>query len=166
MDFMGEFPYLYQINCSPGGVPKLPVAEAWVSVEGIEGDGHRNRQRHGGPDRALCLYSFEILEVLQQEGHRIYAGASGKNLTVAGLNWTQLEPGARLKIGENLHIELTGYCEPCRQNARWFLEENFQRISHRHHPGWSRMYARVVSEGRIRSGDQVWIEALSGGELI
>jgi MOSC domain-containing protein YiiM len=162
---MGSFPYLYQINSSPGGLPKLPVPEAWVTVEGVNGDRHRNRVLHGGPDRALCLFSFEILEALRQEGHMVYAGASGENLTLAGLNWTQIKPGDHLKIGEDVHIELTSYCDPCRHNAQWFIGENYHRISHHHHPGWSRLYARVLSEGLVRQGDRVWVETLGGGEL-
>jgi MOSC domain-containing protein YiiM len=162
---MSSFPYLYQINSSPGGLPKLPVLEAWVSVEGMDGDRHRNRVLHGGPDRALCLFSFEVLKTLQQEGHTVYAGASGENLTVAGLDWAQLVPGDQLKIGEALHIELTSYCEPCRHNARWFIGGNYHRISHQHYPGWSRLYARVLLEGRVRQGDRVWVETLKERKL-
>ncbi|PYM54959.1 MAG: MOSC domain-containing protein, partial [Candidatus Rokuibacteriota bacterium] len=48
-----------QVNVSPGGVPKRPVPEARVTPLGIEGDGHRDRERHGGPERALCLFALE-----------------------------------------------------------------------------------------------------------
>lgn len=158
--FMGSVAYLYQINCSPGGLPKLPVSEAWITFKGLDGDRHRNRVLHGGPDRALCLFSFEVLEALQQEGHTVHAGASGENLTVVGLNWTQLKPGDHLKIGEEVQIEFTSYCEPCRHNAQWFVNGDFSRISHRQHPGWSRLYARVLSEGRVRQGDGVRVVTL------
>lgn len=161
---MGSAPYLYQINCSLGGLPKLPVPEVWVSVKGMDGDRHRNRVLHGGPDRALCLFSFEILEALQHEGHTLYAGACGENLTVAELDWTRMKPGEHLQLGEDVHIELTSYCEPCRHNAQWFIGGDYHRISHQHHPGWSRLYARVLSEGRIRQGDQVRVEGLTGRE--
>lgn len=159
-DFMGSVPYLYQINCSPGGLPKLPVSEAWISLKGMDGDRHRNRVLHGGPDRALCLFSFEVLEALQREGHTVYAGATGENLNVAGLNWTRLKPGDHLEIGEEVRIELTSYCEPCRHNAQWFVKGDYSRISHQHHPGWSRLYARVLSEGRVRQGAGVWVGML------
>jgi len=164
MGFMGSFPYLYQINRSAGGLPKVPVPKAWVSVEGVEGDRHRNRVLHGGPDRALCLFSFEVLKALQQEGHTVYAGASGENLTLAGLDWARMKPGDCLTIGEDLHIELTSYCEPCRHNARWFIGKDYHRISHRHHPGWSRLYARVLSEGTVQQGDRVRVGTLTGKE--
>lgn len=67
-------PFVYQINTSQGGVPKCLVEEAWITWEGIDGDQQRNRKLHGGRDRALCLFSSELIEALRQEGHPIEAG--------------------------------------------------------------------------------------------
>ena len=67
--FMCSVPYLYQINFSAGGLPKLPMPEAWLSVKGVEGDRQRNQTLYEGPERASCLFSFEAIEALQQEGH-------------------------------------------------------------------------------------------------
>lgn len=60
-----------QINVSPGGVPKLPVASAQVTAQGLVGDRQKNLKYHGGPDRALCLWSLEVIETLLAEGHPI-----------------------------------------------------------------------------------------------
>jgi MOSC domain-containing protein YiiM len=57
-----------------------------------------------------------------------------------------------------VYIEIISYAEPCRRNAQWFVEANYKRISQKVHPGWSRLYARVVSEGVIRRGDLIDIE--------
>jgi kynurenine formamidase len=54
--------HIAQINLSPGGVPKRPVPTARVTRAGIEGDAHRHAEQHGGPDRALCLFSLEQIE--------------------------------------------------------------------------------------------------------
>jgi MOSC domain-containing protein YiiM len=81
------YPHLYQINVSDGGVPKHPVLEAVIATSGVVGDRQENLKFHGGPDRALCLYSQELIEQLQDEGHAIEAGSSGENLTIAGLDW-------------------------------------------------------------------------------
>ena len=152
---MPVLPYLFQVNVSPGGLPKLAVQKAWVSFSGLEGDSQRNRVVHGGPDRALCLYAKEKLDALQQEGHAIAPGSSGENLTIAGLAWDRIQPGDRLHIGKDVRIDVTSYCVPCRQNARWFVDGNYRRISQDHHPGWSRLYARVVVEGWVHQGDRV-----------
>jgi MOSC domain-containing protein YiiM len=152
-------PHLHQISVSDGGVPKLPVPEARVTVDGVAGDRQRNLEAHGGVDRAVCLFSLEVIEALQAEGHSIKPGASGENLTIAGLDWPKLQPGDRLRIGDTVRLEIVKYTEPCRFNAQWFVDGNFNRINQKKHPGWSRMYARVLAEGVVRSGDEVVVEA-------
>ena len=61
---------VHQINVSQGGVPKLPVLEAAVGELGLEGDAVANPDIHGGPERAVCLYSLELIEALVAEGVR------------------------------------------------------------------------------------------------
>ncbi len=148
-------PVLYQINTSQGGVPKYPVENAWVSYDGVEGDRQRNQVYHGGRDRALCLFSWGLIQALRQEGHNLEAGSTGENLTLSNLDWEHLHPGYRLRIGQDVHIEIISYAEPCRLNAQWFVKGNYKRISQKVHPGWSRLYARVVSQGVIRRGDLI-----------
>lgn len=152
-------PHVHQINVSDGGVPKHPVSEARITVQGLAGDRQRSTQIHGGPDRAVCVYSLEVIEALQAEGHAVAPGASGENLTLAGLDWSQVTPGDRVRIGDDVLLELVSYTAPCRHNARWFLHEDFSRISQKRYPGWSRLYARVLQEGIVRPGDSVYLEA-------
>lgn len=149
---------VHQINRSDGGVPKLPVPEACITVEGVQGDRQRSLAIHGGRDRAVCLYSLERIEALQREGHRVAPGSAGENLTLAGLDWARLRPGSRLRIGETVRLEITSYTAPCSLNARWFRDGDFTRISQKRHPGWSRLYARVLAEGTVRAGDRVVVE--------
>jgi MOSC domain-containing protein YiiM len=150
-------PRVHQINVSHGGVPKLPVPEAKITVSGIEGDRQRHTNIHGGLDRAVCLYSLEAIEALQAEGHPIAPGSTGDNVTIAGLDWSSLKPGDRLRIGP-VELELLSYTTPCIHNARWFVKGDFSRISHKKYPGWSRMYAGVSMEGSIRVGDAIIYE--------
>jgi len=150
---------LHQISVSDGGVPKLPVPEARITVEGVVGDRQRNREVHGGVEQAVCLFSLEVIEALQAEGHSIKPGSSGENLTIAGLDWVQLKPGDRLRIGEAVRLEIVKHTAPCKHNARWFVDGDFSRISQKLHPGWSRFYARVLTEGIVRTGDAVMVEA-------
>ncbi len=155
-------PHLHQINVSDGGVPKHPVPQAHISVHGVSGDRQRRPGIHGGPERAVCLYSLEVIEALRAEGHSIVPGSAGENLTLAGLDWAQLKPGDRLRVGERVRLEITDYAAPCEQNARWFLNGDYKRISHKRYPGWSRFYARVLAEGTVRTGDPVFIECVVG----
>jgi MOSC domain-containing protein YiiM len=151
------YPHVHQINVSDGGVPKQPVFEAAVTAQGLAGDRQRNLKVHGGPDRAVCLYSLELIEQLQDEGHPIDPGSAGENLTLAGLAWEKLAPGQQLAIGPEVVLEITSYCAPCEWNARWFREGEYGRISQKKHPGWSRLYAKVLRGGLVRPGDEVRI---------
>jgi MOSC domain-containing protein YiiM len=144
------------INVSAGGVPKTPVDRCRVSVEGLHGDRQRHRKIHGGPLRAVCLYSADHIAALREEGHPIAAGSTGENLTIAGLDWAQLVPGVRLRVGE-VELELTAYANPCHQIAGSFRDADSTRIAQKLHPGWSRLYAKVVKEGAVAVSDPVTI---------
>jgi MOSC domain-containing protein YiiM len=146
---------IHQINVSPGGVPKLPIAEAHVTMLGIEGDSHSDTRNHGGPERALCLYTIEQIRRLQAEGHPIFSGAAGENVTLEGLDLTTLIPGTRLRLGDEVEIELTGYAAPCDNITECFAYGDFTRISQKLHPGESRVYARVLTPGTLHTGDTV-----------
>ncbi len=137
---------------SIGGVPKLPVREARLGVSGLAGDGHRNRRLHGGPMRALCLYSLERIRALAAEGHPISPGSTGENVTIEGIEWSLLNPGVRLSLGD-AEIEITSFTEPCGVIRRSFSDYVPFRIGQAEHPGWSRVYARVITEGTLRTGD-------------
>lgn len=145
-----------QISVNPrGGVPKYAVPSVEVSVQGVVGDRQRDRRFHGGPQRAVCLYSAERIAALRAEGHSIAPGTTGENLTVAGLDWAALRVGDRLLVGEWVELEITGYAAPCSNIEGSFSDGLFKRIAEKLHPGWSRLYAKVLSEGLVRTGDRV-----------
>lgn len=146
---------VHQINVSDGGVPKRPAAGADVLASGLVGDTQADKVHHGGPDQAICLFSLEVIERFRSEGHPIQAGSAGENITVAGLDWATLGPGARLAIGDQVELEITSYTSPCQKNALWFREGDFTRMLQSRHPGEARLYAKVISEGHIASGDKV-----------
>lgn len=148
-------PQVYQINTSNGGVPKLPIPTAEVGERGVVGDHQADRVHHGHPEQALCLYSLEVIQRLQAEGHPIAPGSAGENLTLSDIDWSTVIPGVRFRIGQQLEIEITDYATPCSKNAPWFADGKFGRMSQSRHPGDSRVYARVISGGGIKTGDQV-----------
>jgi len=63
-------------------------------------------------------------------------------------------PGATLDVDE-AQIELTGYAAPCNNLVPYFGSGKFVRVAQKVHPGWSRLYARVLREGTVRVGDAV-----------
>lgn len=148
------------INISGGGVPKRRITGAKVARLGLEGDDQDDKVHHGGPDRAVCIYSLEQVRSLQAEGHPIDVGTVGENLTVEGISWEAVMPGIRLRIGGSVLLEVTSFTSPCKTIRRSFLDGRFVRISQKVHPGWSRVYAKVISDGNVSLGDLV--EVLAG----
>ncbi len=144
---------VHQISISPGGVPKLAVGEAVVTTNGVVGDDHTDKKHHGGPDRAVCLYSLEVIEKMRAEGHDMAPGHAGDNITIAGVDWATVVPGKRYLVGNEVEIEITSYTAPCATNAGWFVGGAFTRMLESRYPGESRVYARVVREGTVRTGD-------------
>jgi MOSC domain-containing protein YiiM len=144
------------LNVSSGGVPKLPIQSAELGVCGLMGDDHDDKDSHGGPDRAVCIYATELIEALQREGHPISPGSAGENLTVRGVDWSEMVPGARVAVG-GTQLQLTGYTSPCKTIRGSFINGRFSRISQKANPGWSRVYGKVLVGGPIRLGDLVVI---------
>lgn len=135
-------------------MPKRGVRQVQILWEGLEEDRQRDRRYHGGPDRAVTLYSLDLIRALQGEGHPIAPGSIGENLTIEGLDWEVLSSGTRLETGQAT-LELTRPASPCVKIAGSFLYGDYGRVSDKAHPGWSRWCARVVREGLARVGDEV-----------
>ena len=142
---------------SNGGVPKRPLPAADVDAGGVAGDRQAKRKHHGRVWQALSLWSAEVVEELQGEGHPIIPGAAGENVSLQGLDWAALRPGVRLQLGGVL-AEVSMPVTPCRQIAGCFSDGDPWRIGHRRREGVSRWYASVVVPGRIGVGDAVVVE--------
>lgn len=149
--------HVFQINISPGGVPKLPVHDAEVSELCIIGDKQKHTEIHGGANRAICLFSLEKILALQEEGHPIFPGSTGENLTITGLDWDVIKPNMQMAIGDEVVLEMNKPTTPCKQIRPSFSDQNSNRIHSDKMPGWSRYYARVIKTGKIKTGDKVSI---------
>lgn len=162
------------INISDGGVPKWQVLQADVTPLGIVGDAHRNLKLHGGTERAVVLFSLERINALAAEGHLIGPGSAGENVTIEGLDWNLIVPGAELAIASapefhsmiearsvpstgHLRLVVTKYTTPCATIQHCFIQHDQARISQKIHPGWSRVCARVIQSGTMRVGDIVTV---------
>jgi MOSC domain-containing protein YiiM len=77
---------------------------------------------------------------------------------IAGLDWTPIGPGARLRVGDEVLLEVVSDTTPCRHNARWFWEGDYPCISQHKYPGWCRVSARVLEKGMVHQGDVVSVE--------
>lgn len=146
---------LLQLNVSPGGMPKRAVLFAHVGRNGIEGDRQRNLKYHGGPDRAVCLFSRELYDWLRERGIDLVDGSVGENFTTDGIDLTTLSIGDRLRVGECL-IEITGVRTPCRNLNQWH-PDLLERMKGR--SGW---VARVLEEAVVQPGEEIVVVPRGG----
>jgi MOSC domain-containing protein YiiM len=61
---------------------------------------------------------------------------------------------------------VTSFAEPCWKNARWFGDGDITSILQDRNPGFSRVYASVLSTGMIGRGDEVVVSIESASERI
>lgn len=142
---------------SNGGVPKTTVPSAEVTHTGLSGDRQSSRVHHGRPWQALCLYSAEVIENFARLGHPISFGSTGENVTIRGIDWAAVRPGARITLG-NVEAIITAYAIPCSQNKAWFRDGDFMTMSHER-GDVSRVYAMITRTGTIATGDTVTVHS-------
>ena len=150
---MSDVGRIVQLSVSNGGVPKRAVPMARITPLGLEGDAHRDGEHHGGPERAVCLFAMEAIRELQAEGHPLVPGALGENVTLEGLDWSAVQPGTRLQLGDEVVLEVTRYTTPCFNIRPAFRGGDYSLVSQKRHPGRSRVYARVIATGMLHGGD-------------
>lgn len=143
---------IFHLAISDGGAPKNAIREGVVGETGIAGDRQKHTKIHGGPMRALCLYSLELIQKLQAEGHPIYPGSAGENVTISGLDWSALRAGTRLALGDEVEVELTWVSEPCKNISESFIGRQFKRLEE---PGEMRWYCKILRPGTLRIAQPV-----------
>ena len=137
-------------------MPKLPIEEARLSREGVEGDFNRYRTDKKGSslDRAVLVMPWEALQVLRQEGWSVKPGDIGENITTEGIPYEALQLEQRYRLGTSAVVQIAEICNPCVNLAlldyvgKDKVNEFMRTLKGRR--GW---YARVIEEGIVRRGD-------------
>ena len=142
------------LHISSGGVPKTPVLSLSVNNNGCQGDDQADKKHHGGKSKAICLFQQEILDSLSIDGHPIFPGSTGENILIEGIDIGKIGIDTRLRIGE-VEIIVTQDAPPCKTIRNSFINGEFNKISHRKNPDFTRWYASVNVTGTITVGDIV-----------
>ena len=132
---------------SAGGIPRLPVESAQLTVGGFENDGHRYDE-HYAKNRAVTLFNQEILDHFDADAEPFPPGSVGENITVAGIDLGTLTVGARLSVGE-AEIQLEKRWKPCHATN---AASGYSRVNERENLGF---FASVIRPGMVRNGDEV-----------
>ena len=133
------------------GGAKRPVPRAVLRVNGFEGDGQADRRNHGGPDKAVCVYSSVHYPHWQRMlGRRLDPGAFSENLTVSGIREARVCVGDVFRAGEAV-VQVSTPRTPCAKVAGKNGEKQLSKwISG---SGYTGFYMRVLEEGLVETGD-------------
>ena len=132
------------------GGAKRPVPRTMLRFDGFDGDGQADRQNHGGPDKAVCVYPFDHYPHWEAVfGHELAPGAFSENLTVSGVRETEVCVGDVFRAGEAT-VQVCQPRMPCSKLAR----KNGQRLLPKWvaGTGYTGFYARVLAEGLVEAG--------------
>ncbi len=137
------------------GIFKEPVeGRVAVSTLNIAGDGQADLIGHGGPSRAVLVYSKENYSYweheLGQSGFQF--GHFGENFTVEGMLDEDIHVGDVFRIGSAL-FQVSQPRVPCYKLAiKVGIEGFYNRILETGRPGF---YFRVLEEGEVGAGDVI-----------
>lgn len=136
------------------GIYKEPVkGSVRVYERGLEGDGQADLKNHGGPDKAVYVYTLENYRHWEQElGRDLPFGQFGENFTVRGLPDQAVHIGDIFRIGE-LEVQVTQPRVPCYKLGIKMGDPGFVRRFH--HSGRVGFYLRVLREGTVAAGDAI-----------
>ncbi len=137
------------------GIWKTPVdGPVMVRRLNIDGDGQGDLAGHGGEQRAVMVYQTESYDFWNTYLNRddLVPGHFGENFTVAGLADDEVCIGDRYRIGD-AEFEVTQPRVTCfRVGVRLGEPEMPNLLVSQHRPGF---YFRVITEGHVRSGDDI-----------
>ncbi|MCR6105821.1 MOSC domain-containing protein [Salipaludibacillus agaradhaerens] len=130
------------------GIVKRPVdEEIYLSQEQLTGDGQADLVHHGGPDKAVCVYSYDHYPYWEKHlDNTISYGAFGENLTITRGTEQEIHIGDTFKWGEAI-VQVSQPRMPCHKLAKKFEVPDLpKRVIE---TGFSGYYLRVLKEGTV-----------------
>src|SRR4051794_16030736 len=138
---------------------------------GVEGDAHagatvKHRSRVARDPtqpnlRQVHLIHAELHDELNAAGFDVSPGDMGENVTTRGVDLLALPTGARLRLGDDAVVEITGLRNPCKQ-LDGFRPGLMKAVLDRDEGGnlvrKSGVMAIVLAGGVVKPGDAIAVE--------
>ena len=140
-------PRVVSVNISTEkGVPKKPCGPRHIGPNGLEGDAHA-----GFGHRQVSLLSQESIQrFAQHHGREIRFGEFAENITLAGIDLTQVRLLDRFHIGNTVLLEVTQIGKKCHGDNCAIFQAVGQCVMPQ-----EGIFSRVLTGGEIEPGDTV-----------
>jgi MOSC domain-containing protein YiiM len=161
------------VSRSPGHTMSKPN-EASIRLLvglGVEGDAHlgttvKHRSRVAKDPtvpnlRQVHLIHAELIDELEVAGFRLAPGVMGENVTTRGVDLLGLPTGARLRLGTDAVVEVTGLRNPCYQLnglQPGLMKATLDRDAEGNLIRKAGVMAIVLAAGEIKPGDTIEVE--------
>ncbi|MGB5818144.1 MAG: MOSC domain-containing protein [Saonia sp.] len=147
------------------GIFKYPtVKPLTLERESVAKDTIADRKVHGGIHKACYLFSKEQYPYWKNSYPHLQWdwGMFGENLTIEGMDESQIRIGDIYKIGTSL-VQVSQPREPCYKLGIRFGNQDIlkQFIDH----GYPGTYVRVLEEGTVKTGDELILDTPSENTL-
>lgn len=126
----------------------------FLGKEDVADDHVIDRRYHGGSDKACYLYSADQYPFWKSKypNQDWRWGMFGENLTIDGLNESEIRIGDRFQVGEAV-VQVTQPRQPCFKLGVRFGDQ--QVVSDFWMASYPGVYVRVLSEGEVKTGDEL-----------
>lgn len=127
------------------GTKKIDIGECQLIKEyGLKGDAHSGKWH-----RQVSLLAEESIEKMRKKVPYLKPGDFAENITTRGIGLKSLSLGARLRIGNNILIEVTQKGKKCHSSC-----EIKQLVGDCIMPREG-IFARVLKKGVVKIGDEI-----------
>ena len=126
----------------------------FLNTEDVDNDHVLDRRYHGGADKACYLYSADHYPFWKMKYPAQYWswGMFGENLTVSGLDESDIRIGDRFQIGGAV-VQVSQPRQPCfKLGVRFGDQKVVDDFWNSPFPG---VYVRVLQPGHVSKGDQI-----------
>lgn len=127
------------------GTRKSVVEKAYLRAgHGLEGDAHA-----GDWHRQVSFLAAESIGRVQEEGLDVDFGDFAENVATRGIDWINVKPGTRFRLGPEAVVEITQIGKTCHKKCAIYYSAG-DCIMPR-----EGVFARVLSGGTIATGDAI-----------
>ncbi len=137
------------------GIYKYPVNEPiFLGSEDVVADHVIDRRYHGGVDKACYLYSADHYSFWKNKYPEadFNWGMFGENITMSGLNESQIHIGDRFQLGEAV-VQVSQPRQPCfKLGVRFNDQKVVSDFWELPYPG---IYLRIIKQGSVKNGDEM-----------
>lgn len=133
------------------GVRKKATDSAVIRENyGIEADAHASDKWH----RQISLLALESIKKMQDMGLDVGPGDFAENITTEGIDLLSLPIGTRLKIGDDIEVEVSQIGKTCHSRCAIYYQAGDCVMPK------EGIFVKVIKGGVIKKGDRIIVQGV------